>query len=71
MNSHDLCQLLLKQGYYNFMFVTADRDSGQVSTEMTEGNHWDTDNLYRIYFYYYNAIKGYDQLIGYTTVTSH
>lgn len=66
-----LCQLLLKQGYYNFMFVTADRDTGVVSTELTAGNHWDTENLYRIYFYYYNPNKGYDELIGYTTLTSH
>lgn len=66
-----LCQLLLKQGYYNFMFVTADRTTGQVSTALTEGNHWDTENLYRVYFYYYNVIKGYDELIGYTTLQSH
>lgn len=66
-----LCQLLLKQGYYNFMFVTVDRDTGLVSTDLTAGNHWDTDNLYRIYFYYYNPNKGYDELIGYTTVVSH
>ena len=72
MNLHGyLCQLLLKQGYYNFMFVTADRNSGLISTALTEGNHWDTNNLYRVYFYYYNAIKGYDELIGYTTISSH
>ena len=66
-----LCQLLLKQGYYNFMFVTADRATGVVSTELTAGNHWETQNLYRLYFYYYNAVKGYDELIGYTSLTSH
>ncbi|MBR4391539.1 MAG: DUF5103 domain-containing protein [Bacteroidales bacterium] len=66
-----LCQLLLKQGYYNFMFVTADRETGQVATDLTAGNHWDTDNLYRIYFYYYIPNKGYDALIGYTTCPSH
>lgn len=66
-----LCQLLLKQGYYNFLFVTADRNTGKVTTDLTEGNHWDTENIYRIYFYYYNAIKGYDELIGYTIVNSH
>lgn len=66
-----LCQMLLKQGYYNFLFVTADRDTGLVSTELTEGNLWDTQNLYKIYFYYYNASKGCDELIGYTTVNSH
>ena len=66
-----LCQMLLKQGYYNFLFATADRDTGLVSTELTEGNHWDTDNLYKIYFYYFNPGKGLDELIGYTTVNSH
>ena len=66
-----LCQMLLKQGYYNFMFVTADRETGQVTTDLTEGNHWDTDNLYRIYFYYFNPTKGYDELIGYSTLLSH
>ena len=66
-----LCQLLLKQGYYNFLFVTADRNSYSVSTELTEGNFWDTENLYRIYFYYYNPIKCYDELIGYKTLLSH
>ena len=66
-----LCQLLLKQGYYNFMFVTADRNTGEVSLEQTAGNHWETQNLYRLYFYYYNPVKGYDELIGYTTVSSH
>ena len=66
-----LCQLLLKQGYYNFLLVTADRDTGVVSTELTEGNHWETDNIYRIYYYFYNPTKGYDELIGYTTLLSH
>lgn len=66
-----LCQLFLKQGYYNFMFVTANRSTGLVATDLTEGNYWDTNNIYRLYFYYFNAIKGYDELIGYTTVKSH
>lgn len=66
-----LCQFLLKQGYYNFMFVSADRNSNAVSTYLTEGNHWDTENVYRLYFYYFNAVKGYDELVGYTTVQSH
>ena len=66
-----LCQMLLKQGYYNFLFVTADRDTGIVATDLIEGNHWDTNNLYKIYLYYYNATKGYDELIGYAYVNSH
>ena len=65
------CSMLLKQGYYNFMFVTVDRKTGEVMADMTAGNHWETNNVYKLYFYYYNAIKGYDELIGYSTVNSH
>lgn len=65
------CSMMLKQGYYNFMFATVDRKTGEVRTDLTAGNHWETNNLYKLYFYYYNATKGYDELIGYTTVNSH
>ena len=65
------CSMLLKQGYYNFMFATVDRKSGYVMTDMTAGNHWETNNVYKLYFYYYNSIKGYDELIGYSTINSH
>lgn len=65
------CSILLKQGYYNFMFVTLDRELLEISTELTAGNFWETNNLYHLYFYCYNANKGYDELIGYTTVSSH
>ena len=65
------CSMMLKQGYYNFMFVTLDQTTGEVMTDLTAGNHWETNNVYKLYFYYYNAIKGYDELIGYSTVNSH
>ena len=65
------CSMVLKQGYYNFMFVTVDRQTGQVMTDLTAGNHWETNNVYKLYFYYYNALKGYDELVGYSVVNSH
>ena len=65
------CSMVLKQGYYNFMFVTVDRNTYEVTTELTAGNHWETNNVYKLYFYFYNALKGYDELVGYTTVNSH
>ena len=65
------CSMMLKQGYYNFMFVTLDRSTYEIMTDMTAGNHWETNNVYKLYFYYYNALKGYDELVGYTTVNSH
>ena len=65
------CSMMLKQGYYNFMFATVDRKTGIVATDLTEGNYWETNNVYKLYFYYYNANKGYDELIGYSVVKSH
>ena len=65
------CSMVLKQGYYNFMFVTVDRSTGEVKTDLTAGNHWETNNVYKLYFYYYNTLKGYDELVGYCTVNSH
>lgn len=65
------CSMMLKQGYYNFMFATADRDSKTVSTDLTAGNFWETNNVYSLYYYYHNPIKGYDELIGHSVVNSH
>ena len=65
------CSMMLKQGYYNFQMVTVDRLNKEVRTDLTVGNHWETNNVYKLYFYYYNALKGYDELVGYTTVNSH
>ena len=63
--------LLLKQGHYNTMVVTSDRKTYEISTDLTAGNFWDTNNVYHLYFYYFNPIKGYDELIGYSAVNSH
>ena len=65
------CSMVLKQGYYNFMFVTLDRNTYEIKTDQTAGNHWETNNIYKLYFYFYNVVKGYDELIGYATVNSH
>ena len=65
------CSMVLKQGYYNFMFVTLDRQTHEIKTDMTAGNHWETNNVYKLYFYFFNALKGYDELVGYGMVNSH
>lgn len=65
------CSMMLKQGYYNYMFVTLDRQTHEIMTDLTAGNHWETNNVYKLYFYFYNTLKGYDELIGYSVVNSH
>lgn len=63
--------LFLKQGYYNYLFAIVENGSTRASLAETAGNFWETDNEYHLYLYYYNAIKGYDELIGYSLVSSH
>ncbi len=59
----------MKQGYYNYTFVTVDtNDPQQISTY--EGNHWETENSYTIFIYYKSLSDRNDQLIGTATIDS-
>lgn len=59
-----LGQVLLKQGYYNYIFAHPDSNGG-VSTEMTEGTHWQTRNDYSLIMYNRGMGLRYDRIIGY------
>ena len=62
--------LFLKQGYYNYTYVTTNKDRTNPSFDQTEGNFWDTENNYTI-LVYYRALGGRaDELIGYTLLNS-
>lgn len=60
--------LLLKQGAYDYRYVTRHPSTSEVSTEYTEGNFCDTSNRYTIYVYYRLPGERYDRL-GAVTVT--
>ena len=62
----------LKQGYYNYSYVTAPQHAGpdQISIENTEGNNWVTENTYMVLVYFRPFGARADQLIGYTSVVS-
>jgi hypothetical protein len=63
--------LVLKQGYYDYLYVTRDRDPKRtISFEYTEGNLWETENDYMILVYYRALAGRYDQLIGLTRLNS-
>jgi hypothetical protein len=57
-------QALLKQGYYNFEYVYKRRKGVVVDHTFIEGNHWETENDYYIFFYYRPFAGRYEQLIG-------
>lgn len=56
--------LLLKQGFVNYRFVTA--DGQKIDDKNTiDGNFYETDNLYQILLYYRGNNDRYDAVIGY------
>ena len=64
--------LFLKQGYYDYSYVTIDRNTKKRigSFDYTEGNFWETENDYTILVYYRPLAGRADELVGYTRVNS-
>ena len=60
---------LLKQGYYDYYFATAN-NNGEIDTEILEGNHFSTENDYLIIVYQRSFGKNYDEIIGVMQVNS-
>lgn len=64
--------LFLKQGYYDYSYVTIDRFDKKraASFEFTEGNYWESENEYMILVYYRSLGGRVDELIGMTRINS-
>lgn len=65
--------LFLKQGYYNYSYVTLTNKQtpGVIAAlENTEGNYWGTENGYMIMVYYRPFGARADELVGFTRVNS-
>jgi hypothetical protein len=65
--------LFLKQGYYNYSYVTVPENqpaADAFSYENTEGNYENTENTYTVLVYYRPFGARADELIGYTSVSS-
>jgi hypothetical protein len=56
----------LKQGYYNYMYVTVDKGDAEMkpSFMLTEGSHVETENDYMILVYYRAPGARADELVG-------
>lgn len=61
-------RLLLKQGYYNFQYVTIEK--GKLDFTYIDGNHALTENSYTTLVYYHDFSGGYDRLIGHTEIST-
>lgn len=64
--------LLLKQGYYNYIIVTKDRNNIAAMPDFTytEGNSWLTENNYTVLVYYQSFSERAPELVACTTVSS-
>lgn len=63
-------EMLLKQGYYNYIYVWMDDSDRKIKSYNIEGNSPDAENDYQVYFYYGRKSDRYDQLIGYQVFNS-
>jgi hypothetical protein len=63
--------VLLKQGYYNYMYCVV-KDGSKNKGDLThyEGTYFETENDYTILVYYRNPVLYYDELIGIQTFNS-
>lgn len=62
--------LLLKQGFYNYKFVTVDKKTGVLDEGAISGDFWETENNYKVLVYYKDLGARYDRLIGFGEATS-
>lgn len=63
--------LLLKQGYYDYIYAVKEKDKSVADVAVVAGNFWETMNEYTVYLYLFDPTQNYDQLIGVKTVMSH
>jgi len=74
-NSDSNCyetSILLKQGYYNYIYVTKpiNNPNAPSNTSVTEGDYWETENDYTVLVYYRSLNNRYDELVGVKTINT-
>ncbi|MDH3321565.1 MAG: DUF5103 domain-containing protein [Flavobacteriaceae bacterium] len=61
--------LLLKQGFYNYTYVSVDHNS-EINKRAIEGSYYQTENEYTVIVYYRKYGERYDQVIGFGNTNS-
>lgn len=62
-NSYE-ATMLLKQGWYNYIYLVKDSEGRDVAGKSFENNHFETENDYLILIYLSEPSLRYDRLIG-------
>lgn len=63
------CDILLKQGYYDYQYVYIPFKTNSFDESAIEGSFSSTENSYEILVYYRDFGSRYDKLIGYKRIT--
>ncbi len=63
--------LLLKQGYYNYLYLWRSLNSESGSTELTEGNHSEAENEYMVLVYFKDRSTFADRLVGFKKFSTY
>ncbi len=63
-------KVLLKQGYYNYVYALSKDGSFSADLSLMEGDHWETENDYQILIYNREVGIRYDRLVGFGTLSS-
>jgi len=63
--------LLLKQGYYNYMYMFLEDGKDKADSTIIEGSHSDTENEYTILVYHRRPGTLFDRLIGMKHLYTH
>ncbi|QDO93727.1 DUF5103 domain-containing protein [Formosa sediminum] len=58
------CPILLKQGFYNYKYVTVENQTGIVNEGEISGNYYQTENDYKVIVYYRDLGGRYDKIVG-------
>lgn len=61
--------LILKQGFYNYKYVLQNKDNS-INEGAISGNFWQTENNYKVLVYYRDLGARYDQIIGFSEISS-
>lgn len=61
---------LIKQAYVSYCFVVDNTTTGKLETADTEGDHFETENTYRVVLYHKNQSMFYDEIIGAEIINS-
>ncbi len=64
-------QVLLKQGYYSYLYAVKKSSDNNADVELIEGSFFQTPNTYFIRVYYRAPGTTYDQLVGWQEIKNH